>query len=813
MLALNESQTQPQSASAAAGFRPTLFLGVGGAASRVLLHLRQRLTRRFGEPERLPSLRFLLLDTELTSLRRVEKTAADDGLLAEELLYLPLRKPVEYRASADELLSWLSRRWLYNIPRSLHTEGLRPLGRLAFVDHRQTIADRVRGAIGACAQAEAVAASSQTLAMSVREVAPMVVVVASIDGGTGGGMLLDVAYAVRQQLEEFGLPADGVRGVMLHATLANRALNDLRKANAYATLTELNHFMQGGATYRAGPMEVLPAGDVSEPPFRDAYLIDLGEHLSDAEFDTATEQVAEYLYLDAATSCGAALEGLRRSSSEPPATKDNVARLRSFGLSAIRFDRVAVARGEAQLLCLQLAQQWLGQTTGGEAAEFRIQPPDFRIEDLLNRLKAVADQALGGNADAHFRSLVIESSGKPAIVGDDDPAGPYGEELRRIHAVLGLPTQFDGAQSPRLTRFETTLRETAQKLGEGIGQTLTDSISALVDAPQGQLPAAVAAGSLFHEHVRNLRQAAEAALKDQQADATALWSRLQRGDLPSERFGWFGRSSATNDAETYLLRYCHDRLSAMLHKHLSATLQDVVRKLATLNDQLFRLRQSIEWLAAEFAALVELRQADADATSAFGSALNDELRRFGQAEFIACFEQSFKSAWLASEGGLVGFALRPAEDWQKLKETLLSHGERMVAASLGDLNAWQLLSRVHRSGDAMAGVLAETAEKATPKLRPAGLTDSLLAVIPQSGGSKELIDILHQTVRPAATVFSHAGDLVFVREAGAISLPEAAAAIIGERGQCAEAARRVLTRSDVHWASLSPSAAVTAIGR
>ena len=33
----------------------------------------------------------------------------------------------------------MSRRWLYNIPRSLETRGYRPLGRVALVDHSQRV--------------------------------------------------------------------------------------------------------------------------------------------------------------------------------------------------------------------------------------------------------------------------------------------------------------------------------------------------------------------------------------------------------------------------------------------------------------------------------------------------------------------------------------------------------------------------------------------------------------------------------------------------------------------------------------------------
>jgi len=63
------------------------------------------------------------------------QSGSRDPLADHETLAVPLRSPQDYRVRADRLLAWLSRRWLYNIPKSLQTDGLCPLGRLALVDH------------------------------------------------------------------------------------------------------------------------------------------------------------------------------------------------------------------------------------------------------------------------------------------------------------------------------------------------------------------------------------------------------------------------------------------------------------------------------------------------------------------------------------------------------------------------------------------------------------------------------------------------------------------------------------------------------
>ena len=76
-------------------------------------------------------------------------------------ILLPLRQPADYRRESGNHLQWLSRRWIYNIPRSAQTQSFRPLGRLAFVDHLDRVMERLTRAIKAAVDREALAASAQ----------------------------------------------------------------------------------------------------------------------------------------------------------------------------------------------------------------------------------------------------------------------------------------------------------------------------------------------------------------------------------------------------------------------------------------------------------------------------------------------------------------------------------------------------------------------------------------------------------------------------------------------------------------------------
>ena len=110
--------------------RPTLFVGIGGMAVRALQALHGRIEARFGYPAVLPALQFLAFDTDAEGLKLATSSHATplgDG----STVLLPLRPAPDYRNDPNGRFNWLSRRWIYNIPRNLQTQGLRPLGRLA----------------------------------------------------------------------------------------------------------------------------------------------------------------------------------------------------------------------------------------------------------------------------------------------------------------------------------------------------------------------------------------------------------------------------------------------------------------------------------------------------------------------------------------------------------------------------------------------------------------------------------------------------------------------------------------------------------
>ena len=87
-------------------------------------------------------------------------------MAASETLFLPLRKPEGYRSRQKHLLSWISRRWIYNVPRSQQTEGIRPLGRLALIDNFSDVCERLEELAEKLNSLELLAETSEKLNMA-----------------------------------------------------------------------------------------------------------------------------------------------------------------------------------------------------------------------------------------------------------------------------------------------------------------------------------------------------------------------------------------------------------------------------------------------------------------------------------------------------------------------------------------------------------------------------------------------------------------------------------------------------------------------
>src|SRR5690606_6279689 len=124
------------------------------------------------------------------------------------------------------------------------------------------------------------------------------VIVGSPAGGAGGGMLLELAYAVRNLLNQMSAGDVEVTALLAHATNRCAGEKQLAQANAYGFLSELQHYAQFGA-FGSGTGDARHAMFEGEGlPLDDIYFCHLGDDLDTDQFVERTERLATYLAVD-----------------------------------------------------------------------------------------------------------------------------------------------------------------------------------------------------------------------------------------------------------------------------------------------------------------------------------------------------------------------------------------------------------------------------------------------------------------------------------------------------------------------------------
>ncbi|MEX0937625.1 MAG: tubulin-like doman-containing protein [Pirellulales bacterium] len=463
--------------------QPTLFVGVGGTAARTLQRLKLHFQDRYGDFDALPAMQMLLIDTDPDTIQEATGGAHGAALATNETLPIPLRQVHDYRAHSERFLQWLSRRWLYNIPRSLRTAGIRPLGRLAFVDHARRVAEQLRVSLATTLDSRSIAATRSAAGVDVNGESPRVVVVGSIGGGTGSGMLIDVAHAARNVLAVLGHADSEILGVLMHGTGRNPATKDLAAASAYAFLEELHHCRCFGS-----PAGGHPTFESSGATFDHAYLLHLGDDLQDSEYDEQVDLVADYLFRDSATASRTALGAcrqMRRSADE----KFGEVTLRSFALRRLGEPPSRMIEAATDLLCKTAVGQWLRSESlpaSGLEQPAQGEPPapskGTKRRDPTERVSAILDattrraaqgrrggirdrvrKRLGNYSETRLATIVAdfvvarfglsdtnaaEASDSPDVLSRlDDRMEKLLRQLQQVHGQISRPAELIDAKT------------------------------------------------------------------------------------------------------------------------------------------------------------------------------------------------------------------------------------------------------------------------------------------------------------------------------------------------------------------------------
>ncbi|MEX0679304.1 MAG: tubulin-like doman-containing protein [Pirellulales bacterium] len=818
---------------AAFALRPTLFIGIGGTAGRTLRRLRRRLRDRYGPARAVPAMQTLLLDTDSKNLCTITPGDRELALGDGETMALPLRLARDYTADSRGMMQWLSRRWLYNIPRSLQTEGRRPLGRLALVDHAPQVIERLRAALASITSPEALAASSQATGVAFRDEMPRVFLVASVSGGTGGGMALDLAYIVRQILADLGFSDDGFCGILTHSTDRNPTAAELATANAYAFLTELHHF--GGFGYSPGvPACGLPPSKSTAGAFPHTYFVHLGHDLNDREFEAATDVLASYLYLNSATPAAAVFEKCRALA---PADTNRTP-LRSFSLATIGSMHTSLPAQVAEFLGRQIVDRWRGAGKGrhepaarSSLVEIAMQRTavsssatstemalvaaghaaglELSIAELREQVALLVEKELGGDADAVFERL-------RAMVDQQSTPGKPARTLLLLNAIRRL---FDPAavseevqRQPPAVELQAALARALKPIATPKGRTIAEWILEFVNNPAARVAGALQAREWYAGHLRDLEAACWDLLKDVQHNLRALEQTLVETEKAARARGrMFGASRAAKkhnaSVDGVLLLIVGLRIQEFALQGVYQLVRMIAAGVAAAGDQLKDQQRELGQWSQQFEGQPPWEDLDNGPPSAgsiddVGAAVARHLRE-RLPDMVHQVDARFQAGFLEPNGGLRNVCEKADALRASALEALRAEARAEVLAALKQIAIDEALLGSATTAEDRNHTLRACLDAVKAKFTDCGGAQRLLTILPASCASSALRDSMTQQFTPPATIITDTdSDLVFCNEQQQLSLAHVAARLIDGRSNIIQIAGRLHTRVDVPWSEL-----------
>jgi hypothetical protein len=494
---------------------PALVIGVGQAGLMVLRALRGALREWFGQPDRLPHLRLLYLDTDPEALQAATAAPEDTALDRREVLPARLHRAPYYlspRHGRPCIDSWFDPALLYRIQRQQVTGGMRALGRLALLGNYRPTVRRLELEIEACTAPEALARAVACTGLQLQSAEPRVYLVAGLGGGTGSGMVIDLAYLTRDLLRRRGQHEPAVDGLLLLPEVPEADSNPVRKrelGNAFAALLELRHLAKAPAGFAAHYDDQEPPLVDAGPAFRRCTVLAPRPHPGGAE--ALAVMAGQFLARELTTGLGR-LAGHYRAELASGAAS-NGAVCQTFGMYRICWPHRMLLAWASRRLCRRLVERWMTkdsrpvQDALGVMIREHWEKNQLDAETLINALQAHCEESLGHAPETAFANLTDPVRPPPGRSTEIDLAA-ISTAAEQLLALVGVPPESALGHLPG--SLEELLRQRAEQWIKAAQDELGAVVLDMVEQPTFRLAGA-------EEAARQIVAMTEAALTSQDA--------------------------------------------------------------------------------------------------------------------------------------------------------------------------------------------------------------------------------------------------------------------------------------------------------
>jgi hypothetical protein len=824
----------PPEQSGPGPLRPALIVGLGHTGLRVLQRLRFDLVERFGPRAVTPAVRTLFIDTDPDALDDAARDRPRErlaGLSADEVFGAKLNRAGHYlkpRSNGRSMTDgWFDAQLLYRLPRTPQTLGLRPFGRLAFLDHYRPLMAKVQAELEAAVAAEALAVTEARTGLKRRTNRPRVYVVGGLAGGTGGGMFLDLAYAVRGRLKRMGYDAPEVVGLFVVPPADATITPPQALANTYAALTELNHYSRPDTAFTACYDERAGFVSESDPPFARCYLVPgaatgagplVGAGVSPPPRRTpptipvaaarprgsgavvkpgsrATpppaprtpdplaggalkpcSDAAERLRLDLFAGLGRAADEAR-AGRDPAAPAGRPVTVAAFGLAAFDWPRADVVARTTVAVGRRVLTRWAAP----DAKRYREVMPGlaaarwtqlgFEADAVLGHMQRAADLAAGGSVDEKIARVA-----DPLI-----PRGWLGRTPEPTQVAVALDTLNDLIGPPAssikrpLTAVEEAVAQAAAATAAGFVQDIGHLLPALTDDPQFRLAGTEELYRQFLAVTDRLIDRFTQSAADRDAVAVAGFECLTQ--FAHYQKGM--RKPAAAELSDALRQYPRARFQALTFRRAVAVYQ-AVRD--ALSGQLADVTVARQRLAAAAAAVpdaaaddppVPLRRLMPAGCATLGDAVERFLGVLTDADLTE-IDRRVQAALEPDGGGLLRVCLNSGAGPDALLDLVFEEARAHLDERLGEVGLAAMFAERFRTPHQAERAIEQAYQEAEPAWAGAGpWVESEVAVLGCPGGpaGEPLREVARRAIPVAGLpVADTRDDLIVYREWAAVPL-------------------------------------------
>jgi len=397
------------------GMTPTVVIGLGGTGKEVLIKVRRMIVETYGSLDALPILSFLHIDTEQNA-----KVSEPQVVLKQDISLRPSEQVWSKVEDAKAILNKLSAyehlaEWfpsqLKGTDSILAGAGqIRSLGKFAFTLNYQNIKTSFNNVRSRIVGHEKFMLDRWGVQL---DKGVNIFIVCSLSGGTGSGMVLDIAYNLRDWVPPADLPQSSAYLVLPGAFAG---LGDRVIANAYSALMELNHYSRNDTRfetqYSPNPSDRITAQSSQDVPFNFCYLVgNSNDKVTFPSLNSVLEMVSQNIFLDFSSGFSQYKKLVRdniRKHWASPDSKGYPQNFISFGLSSIQFPVERVLNACALRLGGQLITWWSNPTPTPAAMRDVIKTeilPNLRLAESENEHQLLNSISLGDNMKPYSKEV------------------------------------------------------------------------------------------------------------------------------------------------------------------------------------------------------------------------------------------------------------------------------------------------------------------------------------------------------------------------------------------------------------------------